>query len=1082
MKAFLTLFFVLTFFAVQAQVESTFDSDADGWLFLNGTTNFDPEYNASGGNPGGYVSYTLSASTANKRWIAPQKFLGSKVVKSLGMMLRFDLQQSIAGANPVNSGDVRITGGGITIVYSLPEKPAVAPAWTTYAIRLDETENWRLTSITGTVATRKDIIRALTNVTSLEIRGTFTTTNPYTVGLDNVILEEKTLEPRPIISSFHPKSVNVGENITITGENFAAITDDNAVYIGGRKMEVISASPTSLTVKITSSTVADFITVINTQSGLTGKSQLRFTTKFENGGRLIRGSFKPGITFPTPAQPVFTNAADLDGDGWSDIVITIRSSEPNRLFSIYRNKGEGGEIGTDSFEEKIDIGLPFFGSGGTSIADIDGDGLLDIIVHATLPVAQHSMAVYRNTSTPGNLAFEEPVYFLATIDQGTFNPHVVDVDGDGKPDFVYTHGSSSGSANFFILQNLSTPGNLEFARFRSFFGGALLDAASTVASGDMDGDGLPEIAVAINFNANLRLIRNFSIPGVIQLETPFTVNATAGGIRGVHIADLDGDGRNDILWGRGGAENFQFRQNLYESGEFSADAFSPVYNGISLHNNTNPGPSSLQLADMNGDGKLDVVQTVASDVSIFENLSSLGTLDSNSFGYGIQLEGSGNINGPTIADFNGDGRPDILVARSNAVNFTIFESQNISTPKIAINTVSPLQGRIGSLVNITGENFGDEADLAMVHFGNVRAEIVSIEDTEIIARVPAGANYAPVTVTRDLLKSSYHIPFSVTFSNGHDFDENSFGALVNFTLTGADYDIDVGDIDNDGKPDIIAEGGTNGPVRVFRNTHDTGAITTSSLSLVLSTPSGANPFLFDVDQDGKLDIVAGGGILKNISNDTTVAFNTIAGLATGGVNHSFADLDGDGKLDIINAASNANLNLFFNWTKNDGALQTGPRQHLQSISPQFQLPKAALGGSTMTADFDNDGLWEFAATNPVTGNVRIWRNLGMIASPTARFELVTDLPTGANPSRIYRADFDLDGKMDMMVYHSAGADAQNIIVFHNTSSGGNITFNRIDLALGANATTATIADLDGDGRPEIIVASEAAGRISVLKT
>lgn len=349
MKLFFTLLFSFFISGIYAQVSSFFDSEDEGWTFFNSSTSFEPDYNTTGGNPGGYLSHTYSSSIGSTQqyWTAPQKFIGSKVVKSFGMLLRFDLQQSQVGTNSVNTGDIRITGGGISIVYSLPEKPAVAPAWTSYAIRLDETENWRVTSITGALATRDDIIRALTNITSLQIRGTYVTANPYTSGIDNVILEERELEPRPTISSFHPMSVNVGETITITGQNFAENISDNAVYIGGRKMEVLAASSSSLTVKIGSSTVADFITVTNTQNGLSGKSPLRFSSKFENGGPLIRGSFKPGLNFPTPSQPGFTNAADLDGDGWSDILITIRGPEPNRFISIYRNKGEGGELTTD---------------------------------------------------------------------------------------------------------------------------------------------------------------------------------------------------------------------------------------------------------------------------------------------------------------------------------------------------------------------------------------------------------------------------------------------------------------------------------------------------------------------------------------------------------------------------------------------------------------------------------------------------------------------------------------------------------------------------------------------------------------
>jgi hypothetical protein len=54
-------------------------------------------------------------------------------------------------------------------------------------------------------------------------------------------------------------------------------------------------------------------------------------------------------------------------------------------------------------------------------------------------------------------------------------------------------------------------------------------------------------------------------------------------------------------------------------------------------------------------------------------------------------------------------------------------------------------------------------------------------------------------------------------------------------------------------------------------------------------------------------------------------------------------------------------------------------------------------------------------------------------------------------------------------------------VLHNTSTGGNISFTRIDLTNPSATTVATIADLDGDGKPEIITTSESGNRFSIFK-
>src|SRR5690606_34159268 len=158
----------------QAQIQSTFDGGLDGWTFLNAATSLTPSHSNANGNPGGFASITYSSNTNTtvQNWIAPSKFHGSHVVRSLGMQFKFDLQQSQAGT--ASGFEVVIRNGGTYMYQSgVTPKPAVAPEWTSYSYTLDETGGWLYPG--GVVATRGQVKAVLSNVTSIEIRGTYAT-------------------------------------------------------------------------------------------------------------------------------------------------------------------------------------------------------------------------------------------------------------------------------------------------------------------------------------------------------------------------------------------------------------------------------------------------------------------------------------------------------------------------------------------------------------------------------------------------------------------------------------------------------------------------------------------------------------------------------------------------------------------------------------------------------------------------------------------------------------------------------------------------------------------------------------------
>lgn len=1069
------------YITTHAQITSTFDTDADGWTFYHGPTGTFSSVNhsASGGNPNGHISVTYSSqinTSAVQYWIAPAKYLGSKVAQCLDMNLKLDLQQSVAGTNSSTRGDIRIKNGSSILVLTFSSKPAVAPAWSSYSIPLNETGGWQWGSL-GPVATRDQIKSVLSNITAIEINGTYAANASYLSGLDNVVLEERALPPAPAVGFLSATSGKPGQSITINGTGFNPAASNNIVRFGAVAGTVTAASATQLTVTIPVGAQYEKLSITNTTTGLTGTSRQPFNPLFDGGGRIIRDSFKPRVDITPTTNVEGFSVTDIDGDGWADMAIA--SSTTYKTISIYRNLGNGGEITAASFAPVVPVTIPGTSTNYTGIqfVDLDGDGKLDLITSNVLVTFGSAYFItYRNISTPGNIAFEAPETWLGLTDDSS--PSLItDLDGDGRPELVGGEGSYSTGALFWITQNISTPGNIEFGGAVGYFINASNGGFGGASAGDLNGDGKNELMVA--HGDRYSIFKNNSTPGSISL-TSIGMITSGQYITSLQTIDLNRDGKNDLIWKNNGVTIYT-RLNTNTGAPLALTDFTTEF--------TFAGDlqayGGLSIADINGDGKPDIAASEDGDLGVYENTFSGGTFDANSFVPAYQLQGyAGGIypTTPVAADLNGDSKPELIVATTNiTIRISIFENKNVHAPVISVNTVSPLKGAIGSTVTITGNNFSTTITDNVVKIGGVDATVLTATETQLTASVPAGTTYGSVSVTKSDLTSRYRLPFVTTFSSGVTFNNTHFAPPVNFTLTNANYDIEVGDLNRDGKPDILAE--ANGGF-VFRNTHVSGAITTSSLLAddTLSVNSFINPRLEDFDGDGFLDVASVNGLAhKNNSTPTKISHLPAVTLGLGGSTMDMSDFNNDGKLDIavtVDLSGTGDLLIRENRsTTSSTNFTTGT---YGSFSGNIIFNKPAAGGGVVSEDFDGDGFSDIATTNPSTDNISVYLNAGLLKISGAQFASRLDLAVGDSPGRIYKGDFDADGKTDMILYHG-GTSTTLLTVFHNTSTVGSLSFTRIDLTNPSTTTVATIADLDGDGKPEIITTSETGNRFTIFK-
>lgn len=130
---------------------------------------------------------------------------------------------------------------------------------------------------------------------------------------------------------------------------------------------------------------------------------------------------------------------------------------------------------------------------------------------------------------------------------------------------------------------------------------------------------------------------------------------------------------------------------------------------------------------------------------------------------------------------------------------------------------------------------------------------------------------------------------------------------------------------------------------------------------------------------------------------------------------------------------------------------------------------------SMTAgDFDGDGRPDLAVANTLVGSVSV-----LLGDGAGSFGPAVDLSVGENmPVSVAAADLDRDGNLDLVLAsnsHMTNDANVSILLGTGTGSFGAPARHFVDRALGAYLHGVACADLDADGRTDVVVAREATG-------
>ena len=181
-----------------------------------------------------------------------------------------------------------------------------------------------------------------------------------------------------------------------------------------------------------------------------------------------------------------------------------------------------------------------------------------------------------------------------------------DLNLDGKADIVVTDINSN---KVSILQNNCTVGSFSFLPKIDYITGT---SPWGIAIGDLDLDGLPEIAVTNQHSATVSLYRNSSSGGMISFFAKQDIQTGEEPIN-VSIGSLDGDMRPDLAVSNYYDNTISIVRNISSPGILTFD--------LKIDFPTGTSPISASIGDFNFDNKPDLAvgNYLSSDVSVFSN-------------------------------------------------------------------------------------------------------------------------------------------------------------------------------------------------------------------------------------------------------------------------------------------------------------------------------------------------------------------------------------------------------------------------------------------------------------------------------